>query len=144
VNSMLHSFMSFSAILYCGPLLWFSCIIVSRSRPWISVVILLHCCCALFFRFILYCSSLFGFFIVMLVRRSFMSFLCIVIFTSFSAIVLCHDSFISFLSPCRRCIVCIFFLGCRSLGNSSASIPSCASSILKEEYQAWELPHDPL
>jgi hypothetical protein len=139
-------------LCYCDHPLWFSCVVI------------LGCYCISFSAVDIcrdsfassLCRSFISFSAVVLCRGSLSSSFCVVVLsqsyvslfyfrTSFSAVVLCRDSFILFSVLCRRCFVCIFFLGCRSFANSYASIPSCASSILiREGYQAGESPHDPL
>jgi hypothetical protein len=124
---MLHSFMSFSAIL-----LWSSAVVLLRYCILFSAMDICRDSFVSLLCLILYLilcrGSLSEFFVVVLVRRCFISFLNLMCpsFTLVSAIVLCCGSFISFSNLCCHCfalLFCIFLLSC-SLANSYTTIPS--------------------
>jgi hypothetical protein len=90
VNSMLHSFMSFSAIL-----LWSSAVLLLSAVDICRDSFVLLVCPGLLFHSLLW-FSVGVIFVVVLVRRCNLFYLILMYrsFTSFSAVVLCRDYFI--------------------------------------------------
>jgi hypothetical protein len=130
VSSMLHSFMSFSAILLWSPT-------VGLLRYCISFLALDICCDSfpslLWLR--LLCQSLPGFSVGVLCRHAYASLFYLILlyrsFTSFYAVVVSRDSFISFSNLCFCCFASflVHLLSCRHQSIDRDARPSVADQI---------------